>query len=278
MKGTQILMHKGEKVATCSFDSRGYLKSVSKIHNQKLLPLCVGENNPMLDLQRWILARNMATNRRDIAPLREFYGSAAFAPCTALSLFDCYWFANEEYKDWEAINAYDNWKAETDSLFLMISYPDELWKADNNSPNLTIPGRSERLWYRFDKDIYLLHGDTQAQKEMAEYKLANNNPIVMERNYTIVADKIYTMMKSETNKDVERISLEDMYNSCQDPEKSKMQNLQICCEKFGIPNWKNFFSAMCDFDEKIANTSRELCDIGVLRNSNTLETIGFAKL
>lgn len=276
MKGTQTLMHKGEKVATCCFDSRGYLKSISKVYNAKLLPICVGEVNPVLDLQRWILSRNLAANRKDIAPLREFYGSDAFLSDTGLSLFDCYWFANTQFSDWEKVNAYDNWDCKKDSLFLMFSHPDELQEINKNSPNLTIPGRNQKIWYRAGEDIYLLYGN--AQQEMTEYKAANGNNIVAEREYIILAGNIYARKKADTNKDIERISLEDLYLSCQDPEKTKMQNLQICCEKYGLNNWRTFFTEMCKFDEVIENDARELCDVSILRNSNSLEIIDFAKL
>lgn len=276
MKGTQILMHKNDKVATCVFDSKGYLKSITKIHDSKLMPLCVKEENPVLDLQRWILERNISTNRRDIAPLRQFYGSGAFTPSTAISLFDCYWFSCENHMDWERENAYDNWNCKKDTLFLMMSHPDELKEIDTRSPNLTIPGRTPRIWYRSGEDTYLLYGE--AKKEISNYKLANGLPILAERAYVILTGNIYATTKSCTNKKIERISFEDMYNSCQNPSKSKMQNLQYCCEKYNIPNWKDFFRDMFHYDELIGNKNRELSDIGVLRDTITLETIGFAKL
>lgn len=279
MNGTQMLMHKGEKVAECKFDSRGYLKAISKVYNEKKLPICVdlgGQSNPVLDLQRWILSRNIATNRRDIASRREFYGSAPFISETGISLFDCYWFSTEDKKDWEKINAYDNWDCKKDFLFLMLSYPDVPAIVDKSSPNLTIPGREQRIWYKANGELCILHGN--AQKEMAEYKAAFGNPAVEERSYVVLVENIYAMKKAPTSKEVEMVSLEDMYNSCQNPSKSKMENLQVCCEKFGIPNWKDFVANMCEFDELVGNKNRELCDVGVLRDSTTLEAIGFAKL
>lgn len=276
MKGTHTLMHKGEKVATCSFDANGYLKSISKIHNPRLLPPCVKESNPTIDLQRWILTRSIAPNRKDVASYREFYGSSAFLSSIGLSLFDCYWFANEEHKDWEKENAYDNWDYKTDGLYLMLFHPERLPAIDTTSPNLTIPGSTQRMWYRFEGDLCLLNGN--AQKEMADYKFANENPVVDSRSYAILSGQVYVMTKASTNKDIERISLEDLYNAVCDPRKTKMENLQACCENFGIQNWKDFFSSMMQYDNATGNDSRELCDIGVLRNTSTLEIIDFAKI
>ena len=277
MKDTQILMHGNTKVAECRFDARGYLKKVQKVFNKEHLPVCTDADKETftLDLQRWILARALAPNRRDIAPLREFYGGEAFQTKMGLSLFDSYWFA-EKGAEWDAVNAYDNWKEDTDSVFLMFTCPEELRAIDTNSPNLTIPGRAHRLWHKTEDGLVLLHGD--AQKEMAAYKNSDGSPIVAKRKYLIVAGQIYTTIKSETSKNVERVSLEDYYNACQVPEYSKSKNMEICCEKYGLDGWKDFILEMSQFDDRIGNTSRELCDVGVLRNPETLEFIRFAKL
>lgn len=281
MKDTQTLMHKGDKVIDCKFDSRGYLKAITRVYDEKLLPvgidLCKEGDIPKLDLQKWILSRGLALNRKDIASLRDFYGNEVFQMHSAVSLFDCYWFADSKTKDWEEINPYTQWDCKTDSIFLMLSmHPEEVKEYNYHSPNLTIPGRMPRLWYTGEKGNLLLHGDAQGQ--MALYKNGKDNPLIAKREYKILYGQVYATTLAETNQDVELISFEDIYNSCQDPEKSKSYNIKMCCEKYGIPNWIDFFEKMAAFDEKIGNDSRELCDIGVLRDANTLEMIKFAKL
>ena len=280
MKDTQTLMHKGDKVAECRFDARGYLKTITRVYNEKLLPIGIDLSRqgdlPKLDLQRWILSRGLAVNRRDIAPLREFYGSEAFQPQAALSLFDCYWFADSEHKDWDAVNPYQNWDPKSDSVFLMFNHPEDLREINNNSPNLTIPGKSQRLWYSMNGKFCMLHGD--AQKEMSLYKAGKDNPLVLERQYQILCGRIYVSTPSETDENTEWISFEDIYNSCADPENSKSGNIRACCEHYGLTDWAEFFSEMSAFDEKTGNDSRELCDVGILRDADTLEIKGFAKL
>ena len=280
MKDTQILMHGCDKVAECKFDARGYLKTITRVYNEDLLPIGVDiskeGDHPKLDLQRWILARGLAVNRRDIAPLREFYGSDAFQTRNAISLFDIYWFADSENKDWEKINPYHNWNSKKDSIFLMFNNPEELREINYNSPNLTVPGKTQRLWYEQDKEFYVLHGD--AQREMSIYKVGKGNSLIAKREYRILFGQIYAMTKSETNEDTEWVSFEEIYNSCKDAEKSKSWNIRHCCEKYGIPNWIEFFSGMSALDEKLHDDSRELCDVGVLRDTHTLEMKGFAKL
>lgn len=280
MKGTQILMHKDKKVAECRFDSRGFADEITKVYNESLLPPIINiyeeGNKPKINFRRWVLSRGLSNNRKDIAPKREFYGGENFLSAHAFSLFDCYWFANTECKDWESANPYDNWNPATDSLFLMLFNPDELRRINTDSPNLTIPGREQRIWYKIDGDLCLLN--MNAQKEMAAYKMGKSNPVVAKREYVVLYEHIFSAMKAETSKTVERISFEEIYNAVADPTKSKACNIKTCCEKFGVPKWLEFFEYMGAFDEATGNTGRELCDVGVLRDADTLEMIGFSKL
>ena len=275
MNGTQILMHGNEKVLECKFDKRGYIQSIGTIYNEKHLPICM-KKSPLLDLQRWLLARGLATNRKDIAPLREFYGGNYFISSNGISLFDTYWFANPGDEDWEKYNAYDNWVCQKDSLFLMLAYPQRLTTIDTNSPNLCIPGSKQRLWYRDKENIVLLHGD--AKTEVDNYKKAGEGRYVAEKNYVILCSHIYAKSPSFTSKDIEQLSFEDLYYTTADDSKTEEENIKVCCEKYDINHWKDFFVQMKEYDEIIGNEDRTLNDIGILRDTKTLEIIGFAPL
>jgi len=278
MRGTQILMHRNEKVLTCVFDSRGYVENVLTIHNRKFLPPCIDEGCIIFDLQRWLLTRSLAINRRDIAPLKEFYGTQVFLSETSLSLFDHYWFKEKDSKKtWEEINAFDNWDAQNDEYYLMIAHPEKLTDLSHpNSPNYTIPGRTQRFWYKTNSQIYLLHGN--AKEKMDEYKADIKKDIVSVKSYVILSETVYAAEIPRVTKEIERISFEDYYNALDLSDMSKAKSLQMCCEHFNIPNWKDFIFRLCEFDDSTGNESRELSDIGVLRDSNTLEIIGFDKI
>lgn len=280
MRGNHVLMHGNNRVAECKFDKNCYLEKIIKIENENLLPIGILNKDAQItkiNLQRWILSRSLAMNRKDVAPLREFYGGQLFISSIGLSLFDTYWFACDECQDWEECNPYDNWNYKNDMLYLMLSNPSEIRVFDLTSPNLTVSGKDPRLWFRNEKNkLVLLYGD--AQKEMFEYRQTKDNPIVMPKKYVIQNKKIYVEVPAQTSKSIERISLDDMYNVCQNPDKSKMTNLKITCEYFHIPNWKDFINYMCEYDETINNDQRELSDVGVLRDTKTLEIIGFSKL
>lgn len=281
MKGTQTLMHGPDKVCECKFDNAGYLLpgGITTVYNEALLPVCIGNENPVLDMKRWLLSRGLAANRPDIAPLREFYKGDKFISAHGISLFDTYWFADNNFKDWEAVNAYDNWNCKKDMLVLMLESP-SLLPPDNfnqDSPNLTVPGLSQRIWYKAGDDIFMLYGD--AQKEMQEYRAAGlDKANIADRMYTILSGHIFCKVKSPTSKEIEMIPLEEYYNAVQSPDRTNMENLEICCNKFSIPKWKSFFADMIDYDEICNNQDRSLADVGILRDTKTLEIIGFAPL
>lgn len=280
MKDTQVLMHQNNPVCECKFDKRGYIQDVTQIFNETLLPLCVNPKDSKkdikIDIQKWILTRNLAVNRKDIEPLRKFYGGEKFVSDTSISLFDSYWFSDKSHTDWDSVNAYDNWDCKKDSLYLMLAHPEKLQEIDGSSPNLTIPGKHQRLWYKSKGELFLLHGN--AQQEMGIYKKVKENPYAAERFYTILSGTVYVSRQAETSKDVELINFEDLYNITYNEEFDKMENLVNCCTTFHIPDWENFFECMNEFDKKIENDTRELRDIYCLRDTNTLKILGFSKL
>lgn len=276
MEKTQILMHASDKVAEVKFDNQGYVSNISKVFNEKLLPLSI-KNNPVLDMEKWIMSRSLSSNRKDLASFREFYGGKKFQSANGISLFDSYWFSRPGFNDWDKVNPYDNWNAKKDSLFLMIANPQMLDTIDLNSPNLTVPGTEARFWFKQGDNFYLLYAD--AQKEVANYRLSGRgNEYVAEKSYALLASNIYAKTPAITSKEVEIIPLSEYYNSVYSPDKSKIENLKTCCETYGLPRWKTFFDFLINYDEEIGNDTRELSDVGILRDTKTLEIINFAPL
>ena len=94
----------------------------------------------------------------------------------------------------------------------------------------------------------------------------------------IKCGKIYVSTPIFTSKELELISFEDIYTSCYSDELNKYNNLKKCCLKYDIPYWEKFIECVCKLDEETENDTRELADIGVLRDTKTLEYKGFALL
>ena len=299
MYGQKILMHKKDKVAALSFNKYGYLNNLKEVYNEKLLPPGItgsSEAEIRAGLERWCISRSLSENRIDIAPYREFYGHKTFISDNGISLFDCYWFADGNNKDWDKENAYDNWNPKEDILYTMIAHPEDiryiLYKKDSkNTPNYTIPGSLSRMWYykkskNGAKIPVILFGD--AKKEMMMYNLGRDSGVIAERKYIILAGRIYAMVAAQTNKNIELISFDNYYANSAEEGKEKLENFEITCKKWHIPNWEEFLHNVLDVDNLVESKNNpgvtpvghihDFADFGVLRDSNTLEIIGFAKM
>lgn len=270
----KIVMHKDEKVAEYKCKSNGNFDKLIKVYNEELLPDRTKKTE--IALQRWMILRTPSNLRRNFSALKEFYGQEYFVSKNMRSLFDCYWIKNADEKiSWDEINPFTTWDASSDSIYMASYRPADFEGFDESSPNLTIPGADPVVWYEFEDGIGLINEN--AQKDMKEYKKAKELgiEIVSERSYKILSGRVFTFKNASTSDEIERIPFDTYYNAVEDPSKTKAENIKICCEKYGIPNWKEFISEMLEFDKACENSGRELFDIGVLRNANTLECISF---
>lgn len=282
MDNKQVVMHKNDEVCNITLDNRGYVSSVDSVENESLLPCVVSDNKEDLKfgIQKWLLTRMVGRSRSDYSPLRNFYGDDFFVSTYRISLGDCYWMKGKDSDTtWEDIDPFKHWDEQDDCYFGIISDPENTYKIDNLSPNLTIPGAEHKFWYRVDGQLGYIN--ESSQKDMTFYKKAIENgceQIVAPRKYIILSGKIYTFSPVKTSEDVERIPFDVLYDGLEDKNKSKMENLRATCEHYGLTNWKKFFSMITKLDNILDNKERELSDIGVLRDTSTLEIIGFDQI
>ena len=278
-------MHKNKKVATCLFDKDGYLKQIVNIHNEEHFPV-MAQKNPLQGLQQWLTARYPGKGRNDLAKLKAFYGPDKIQSPHAASLFDAYWFQDaDDKKTWEEISFFKRFDNSTDGIETLLFRQGNMSRYSLNvdSPNLTVPGNKERYWMRRGSSLYLLYKD--AKNEMAEYRKGvacvdqKDGYGVLPREYELHNDVLFTCVPVETSEHIERIPLEEYYIAAdKSKSKSKVQNLIQCCEQFKLPNYRTFFSLIADYDDAIGLEERELSDVGVLRNTETLEIVGFHQL
>lgn len=282
MENKQVIMHKDDAVCSITLDTRGYIASVDSVENESLLPCVVSSDKDELKfgIQKWLLTRMVGRSRHDYAPLRAFYGDEFFISNNRVSLSDCYWMKEQGSElSWKDVSPYNSWDEESDCYFGIISDPENTYKVDNVSPNLTIPGPEHKFWYRVDGQLGYIN--ESSQKDMFLYKKALEHgcdDVVSPRQYLILEGKIYTFAPVETSEEIERVPFDVLYDGIEDKNKSKMENLRATCEHFKLKNWKQFFGNVTKLDEILNNKERELSDIGVLRNANTLEVVGFDKI
>ena len=160
---------------------------------------------------------------------------------------------------------------------MMMYKPADFDGVDDSSPNLTISGTVPLMWYEFD-ELGLIN--ERAQSDIIFYREAKSRGFecVEKREYKIIAGRVFSYRKVAVSEDVERIPFDFYYNLLEDKTLSKSENIAKCCTELKIPNWRQFISEMIELDKACGKMDRDLCDIGVLRNSNTLECIAFDKL
>lgn len=272
---TKTLMHKNVPVASLKVTPDGILEDVVKVINPEFLP----ENNGNVkrSLQRWLMLRQISRSRKDISPLRDFYGSKMFISKNMRSLYDCYWLKSES-ETWEEINAFENWDYQTDDILLALINPVEFEEISYDSPNLTISGADNALWFYDEKHLGQITNN--AQRQMNNYKTAVKNgiSILKPRKYLLIYSMIFVFTPSDTSQNIESIAFDTLYNQTEDEKLNKMENLQKCCEHFKIPDWRRFINQMMEYDRLCKNSERELSDIRILRDADTLDIIRFDKL
>lgn len=273
----KTVMHKNDEVLTYECDKRGIATKIENVARKDLLPFAsVDESSYKLSLQIWLLERSIGKTRKDIEPLVAFYGVDYFRSQNYASLFDCYWVRNDESEVWEDICPQRNWDPENDSYFNLIHSPTEVESFSKASPNLTLSGVERRFWHVKDGVLGIITESSQA--DMAVYKAAKKlglTSIVARRDYLVIKGTIYAFHPVKVSSSTERVPFSMYYDQVADDSKTKIQNLEACCNRFGIKGWKEFFKGVMTVDQEVGNKDRGLSEIGVLRNADTLEVLGF---
>lgn len=274
----KLLMHKNRVVAEISMSRNSQNINSVTVRNEALFPIV--DDSEINSMRRWLLNRQSAINRPDILPLTRFYGEREYISENLCSLSDCYWMKDKDSEDtWEDISPY-NADLEEDAVFLTVIKPGDFECFTPNSPNLTLSKRAPLFWHYHEETEELGLLNTDAQKDMDFYKesIAAGVDILKPRVYTIVSGYICTFIPVETSEEIERIPLGQLYLSVHDPEKSKRENLEYCCDYYNIPKWKEFIDKVLVFNKQTKKHSIDLLDIGVLRDTQTLEYIGMDRI
>lgn len=272
------IMHKDTEVATFTCKSNGEYNHLIDVKNEILLPDRTREYD--IATKRWVLTRRQSSRINEFSEVRRFYGQENFASRNLRSMLDCYWIKDEENPDesWASVNPFVTWDPASDSVFMMMYKPADFDGVDDSSPNLTISGTLPLLWYEFDS-LGLIN--ERAQSDILLYREAESHGIknlVEKREYKIIAGRVFSFRKASVSDEIERIPFELYYSMSEDKSLSKEENIEKCCTEFHIPKWKDFISGMIELDKIFGKADRGLCDIGVLRNADTLECLSFDKL
>lgn len=284
MYGTVKLMHKEDMVCVLHINRSNQVEKITSLTDnaRRLLPpsvSCAEGRDLRIEFTRWIRSRIFSPARTDIMEMQPFLPWETLSQAGKISMMDCYWFKKDDTETWENINPYDNWNPKVDPICMLNLRP-EYVKKDNViiSPNLAIPGAETTFYYSNGNEYFLLMPDVI--KEMNYYKKNLDNPVVAKRFYTTVSDRLYVAKEIETSKDIEQFPVSELFIATEGFSQKTVNGLYHCLMQYGISKNEilTFMKQMYEADDSVGYEDRDLDTIYILRNANTLETIGLAKL
>lgn len=268
-------MHKDITVATFTISDNNRISNV-KVMDQDRFPN-IGDTE-INALRRWLIGRKTALNRIDVAPVASFYGTSNYMSDNLRSLNDNYWIKDvDSDKTWEDISP-EKIDLTEDGVYLSIVKPKDFEGFTPNSPNLTLPGKVPIFWHKMGDRLGLINANAQSDMGLYKKAVSNNFSIFGERTYILLAGNIYTFVDKTLPENVERIPFDQLFFSIEDKTRSKSENFKACCEHYNIKNWREFIRELLAFNNTSSDTKIDLLDIKVLRNTDTLEILGFDKI
>jgi hypothetical protein len=282
MIGSYKLMHREDPVCDMTFDQYGHVSKVGTVYNEELLPPGTGAGKELLrELGSWMDSRIFSQARPDIAFVRRYLSEDILKHAGQVSLFDTYWFKGpKDTVTWEDINPYDHWDHRRDPVCLLNLRPNYI-HADTrmDSPNLSIPGADNAFFCRGEEGkFYFLSEDIE--KDMGYFKRAEGSTITQPRKYTIISGRLYSAQESQTSREVESFPMSAVYEKFKGRREDSLDILMKALESVGIDRGTSceFLREMYSGDEKADIDDREFSSVRLLRNTETLEVLGFAKI
>ena len=293
---TFSLMHKDTPVCALTIDAdSGAMLRVSKPIHPELLPL--GGNIDAAKLRSWWQLRAVPIGQGKIMRILEKAGFSStqkyLVKNWGLSLTDHYWIKPLDVElVWDDVNLFTN--AFRDPIGDMqfsdaIGEPIEL-PQNTFSPSSSLQGNLRKKWVIKGGKRCLIkanHG-SNSQESLNEvtatllHSKQQKQPFV---TYSAIHedknDQLYCMCESFTSDSVELITAYDVIESAKCPNSlSNYEHFIQLCAKYGLNEElsRSFLEYQIATDFILTNTDRHLRNIGVLRDSSTLQFIGMAPI
>lgn len=290
------LMHKDNPVCAITVDaSSGAILRVSKPVNPELLP--VGGNIDAEKLRNWWQRRAVPVGQGKIMRILEKAGisstQAYLVKNWGLSLTDHYWIKPHDFAlGWNEVNLFNNPFVDpvgdmqfTEAVGDTVELP-----ANAFSPSSTLQGALRKKWIIKDGKRYLVkanHGNNSQESlnevvatllhhKQQKQPFVTYSPIRLDNNC-----QLYCICESFTSDTVELISAYDLIESQKRPnDRSYYDHFIHLCAQHGLCEdvVRPFLEYQILTDFVITNTDRHLRNIGVLRDTNTLQFIAMAPI
>lgn len=282
------LYNKNTKVMSVELENGKVIK-LGEIYDQKELPLYLYPELNLEKMNRWLDKRRIPLNREGLKNAQILLGSAPFQNHVHMfSLTDQYWFKTKRTDSWESLNFFTNEYPPDIGQALFTPWGINKENITKETPDLTTNGVLRKVWIqnKATKKSYLVKAGSKrfAQEPISEIlasvtlKKINIVPFVQ---YKIAVNgmRICSICENFVNEHTEFVPAQSIYNLEQRlTTMSQFDHLVLMCEKYGLPNPRDYLYRMILADMIIGNNDRHLGNFGALHNVDTHTVDGFVPL
>jgi hypothetical protein len=284
-------MHRNTAVAAINIhENSGVIDAVFEIYSPSHMPLGTffsGNETEAGLLNKWWTARAIPASRLDLGTALEKLGvsSASVLPVKSygLSLSDNYWVCPENSGlNWDKINFFQNDFSRDVGEALFGGHTNG--KIDLSSPDNTSDGFLKKRWVIRNGERFLQKGGSgrRCQEPFNEVAAAAicRRLDIPHAEYTLEIEdgKPYCFSKNFLSEKTELVPFSLINSTFPNLSDDKFAHLMACAKKLGIEGIRGGLDKMIVLDFIIMNEDRHFNNFGVLRNSETLEWLGFAPI
>ena len=290
------LMHRNNPVCAVTIDaSSGVMLRVGKPINPELLPL--GGNIDAEKLRLWWRHRAVPMGQGRIMRILERAGISStqeyLVKNWGLSLTDHYWIKPLDVDlGWEDVNLFTNPFVDpvgdmqfTEGIGDTVELP-----ANAFSPSSTLQGALRKKWIIQDGKRFLVKGNhgnnsqeslnevvaTLLHDKQQKQPFVTYSPIRLDNN-----SQLYCICESFTSDKLELVTAYDLIESQKCPnDRSNYEHFVQLCTQHGLGEdvVRSFLEYEILTDFILTNTDRHLRNVGVLRDTNTLQFTAMAPI
>jgi len=265
----------------------GISTDVLWINNDRRTMLPLGVNGENESLAKWIKSRTIPANRAYVQNflaklnLNEKDTKGIIDICKGLSLNDCYWIADEDFKEsFAKVNLYDNHFSRTLSYIAFTGYGSSVKSTFRSSPEFTTNGMLAKCWKRVDGKILLYKSGTEGfansgnepYSEFYACQIAKAMGLdAVSYNLSKYNGKLCSTCELFTNKDISFVPVSRVVTS------GGIKAVLEYYESLG----ENYFDKLIDmfvFDALICNTDRHFGNFGFLVDNHKNKIIDNAPI
>lgn len=288
-----VFMH--QRIAVCDIeldDATGSIRKIGAIHAPEHLPVGVPIRNGMADrkaLNDWWTDRCIPESRSGVREAMETLNitstRALLVKCYGLSLSDQYWICPKDANlSWDEVNFFTN--PFSDDIGDVLFGADRKGDALNlSSPDNTSDGNLKKRWRMIDGKRCLVKGGSNPFRQQPFNEVIATGVMeclgIPHVPYTVAWNKgaPYSICEDFADESRELVPAWRIIQMQKKPNNiSVYQHFVNCCEAIGVRDAVPFLDRMIVLDYLIANEDRHLNNFGLLRNSETLEWLGFAPI